>query len=147
MNARWKFRAVDHRFQRRRLRLEGLPIEIRGSAEEALHVARRIAQSDLDANHIKRVEVEAVKPGPVEPSDRLVCMIRQRSDGRGWMTERNELLHPAWHLTILDALDYAAFRTRGRVAEFHVLSAHGALIQLILMDQRHWKDGLAFPKC
>lgn len=145
MNARWKFRKVDHSLNRSTVRSGRLPLEVFGSDGDALTVAKQLAR---DANSIRRIEVESVGPIeglPAQPSP-AVCRIEQRQDGKGWMIFEDRLQHYCWQPTIIDAVSYASFRTRGTLAEFRIHRCTGELIQVVLVDQRNWVDGLKFPK-
>lgn len=149
MNARWKFRTIDHNYTRRVIRNGRLPLEIVGADIDALSMVGHLVRREIESGTIQRIEVESVGPvnAPEDSStERLICTIRQRADGRGWSIEANDLQHLCWQLTLIDALSYGAFRTRGKLAEFRVLNRQGRLLQIVLIDQRRWEDGLAFPR-
>lgn len=148
MNARWKFRTVDHEFIRRTIRSGRQPLELVGTEHEALSLAAKLVHEQIASGAIQRIQVESVGPVTVPGetvTDRVLCTIRQRHDCRGWMIEPNELQHLCWQSSLIDALSYGAFRTRGKLAEFRVHDSLGKLIQVVIVDQRKWEDGLKFP--
>jgi hypothetical protein len=66
---------------------------------------------------------------------RLVFTIRPHRNGRDWTADPNELHHGGWLRTLSGAVDYALFRSGGKVANVHVLDRGGKIQRVILADQ------------
>jgi hypothetical protein len=163
MKTRWKFGIVDRSWNRQLVRTGRLPLEIVGTDTEALEVVRSIIANSSAALRIEAESVGQIHDLGLSPVDsvdplanstdgvnsalrtRLICNIRQRRDFKGWEIQADQLQHDCWQLTLPDAIGYAAFRARGKLAEFRIHNTQGDIMQVILADQRHWEEGLRFP--
>lgn len=128
----WRF-TLTHDEERPTRRTRRVLVEqFEGTAEEAIAHARTLPCGFPDWVAIRCIG----ELPPLQESERLVFVIRERHTRDGWNSEDNRRHHGAWHRTIENAVDYTAFRGRDYLCEFRVFSRDGSLIELILADLR-----------
>jgi hypothetical protein len=95
--------------------------------------------------------VEAVSVGaPVEITDtpgRLQLRVQERADRQGWNLG-GEIIVTAgiWYRKLLDAVVYAAWRTRGYVSEIRIVNRQGTVTHVVLMDTSKGYDHLLYSR-
>jgi hypothetical protein len=110
---------------------------LHGTDAEALEFSRRVKK------HFSQMALRMVQARSIGPIDfavpdngcaREVAKLRQHRNGRDWTADQMGLHHGAWHLSLEDAINYAAFRLRGHVSEIQILDRRNELQAVILID-------------
>ena len=72
---------------------------------------------------------------PARTCPREVAKLRPHQNGRDWTADSTGIHHGAWHHSLDDAIDYAAFRLRGYISEIQIFNGGDELETLVLIDQ------------
>jgi hypothetical protein len=137
MSATWKFITVRADYSRRNLRRQNGKTTFTGTSGDALDFAAR-ALAYLQANGVVRVEAWSCGrvEGETNNEKRAIFRIRRHENGRDWRAEVTELHHGGWNHKLEDAIGYAMFRGAGRICEIQICNRAGAIMFVVLADQR-----------
>jgi hypothetical protein len=138
MKATWRFRAVRHDLTGFSIRRMGGSGELLGTDEEALAFSLRV-RAYFCSQCLRRVEARSIGQLDLSVPDagcrRKLARLRPHENGMDWITDPLPLHHPAWHRSLEDAINYAAFRLRGYVSEIRIFDRRNELQTLVLIDQ------------
>jgi hypothetical protein len=137
LKATWRFRVVREDLTGIFIRRADGSRILHGTDAETLEFSRRVKQHFsqmalrmLQAPSIGAIDVKVPDSGCA----REVAKLRPHRNCRNWTADRTGLHHGARHLSLEDAINYAAFRLRGHISEIRIFDRHNQLQAVILID-------------
>ena len=125
MSVTWQFRLVKEDGTSGFVTRAGNNPPFEGTPEEALGFADQVRNFYEQRTSVRRIEAWSVESIPRVSSDYELFTIARHENGRDWRLCPGRLTHPGWFTSLMDAVDYAAFRGRGHISQIRVTGSTG----------------------